>query len=273
MTGQVQVAISADGTEIVGRVRGQGPPVVLVHGGWGDGEVAYEALVPHLADRFTCYTPSTRGRGLSGDNPDHSVQRLVQDVIAFIDTIGEPVHLVGWSGIEPPLGAAARSRAVSAVALFEGYVPPVAEEGDLANLGETIERTAAAAADGRLADAARAFAPYVLNGAELAAMDGDFFARWGRSVPAMLQYFRQNQATDGSRSYDPEQLAKISAPVVALWSRETTKSTWVSKSAVYLAEHVAEGHVRELAGCGHFAPVAAPELLAKELTSFFESVG
>ena len=197
MAGQVQVAISADGTEIVGRVRGQGPPVVLVHGGWGDGEVAYEALVPHLADRFTCYTPSTRGRGLSGDNPDHSVQRLVQDVIAFIDTIGEPVHLVGWSGIEPPLGAAARSRAVSAVALFEGYVPPVADEDDLASLGATIERTGAAAADGRLADAARAFAPFVLNGTELAAMDGDFFERWGRSIPAMLQYFRQNQATEG----------------------------------------------------------------------------
>ena len=65
MAGRVQVAISADGTEIVGRVRGQGPPLVLVHGGWGDGEVAYEALVPHLADRFTCYTPEhTRPRPL-----------------------------------------------------------------------------------------------------------------------------------------------------------------------------------------------------------------
>ena len=174
MAGRVQVAISADGTEIVGRVRGQGPPLVLVHGGWGDGEVAYEALVPHLADRFTCYTPSTRGRGLSGDNPDHSVHRLVQDVIAFIDTIGEPVYLVGWSGIEPPLGTAAQSRAVSAVALFEGYVPHVAEEDDLASLGATIERTGAAAADGRLADAARAFAPFVLTGAEIAALDGEF---------------------------------------------------------------------------------------------------
>ena len=272
MEGRVQVAISTDGTEIVGRVRGQGQPLVLVHGGWGDGEVAYEALVPHLADRFSCYTPSTRGRGLSGDNPDHSVHRLVQDVIAFIDTIGEPVHLVGWSGIEPLLGAAAQSRAVSAVALFEGYVPLVAEEDDLASLGATIERTGAAAADGRLADAARAFAPFVLTGAELAALDGDFFERWGRSIPAMLQYFRQNQSKEGPRPYDPEQLAKISAPVVALWSRETTKSTFVSKSAQYLAQHVADGYVRELSGGRHFAPLLAPELLAKELASFFESV-
>jgi len=248
-----------------------GAPLVLVHGGWGDGEVAYQALVPHLADRFTCYTPSTRGRGLSGDNPDHSVYRLVEDVIAFIDTIGEPVYLVGWSGIEPPLGAASHSSAVSAVALFEGYVPPVADEDDLASLGATIERTAAAAADGRLADAARAFAPFVFTGAELTALDGDFFERWGRSIPTMLQYFQQNLAGHAPRPYDPEQLAKISAPVVALWSRETTNSTWVSKSAQYLAQHVADGHVRELAGGGHFAPLVAPELLAKELTAFFES--
>ena len=200
------------------------------------------------------------------------MHRLVQDVIAFIDTIGEPVYLVGWSGIEPPLGAAAQSPAVSAVALFEGYVPLVAEEDDLASLGATIERTGGAAADGRLADAARAFAPFVGTGAELAALEEDFFDRWGRSIPAMLQYFQQDPSTEGPRPYDSEQLAKISAPVVALWSRETTKTTWVSKSAQYLAQHVADGYVRELAGCGHLAPLLAPELLAKELTSFFESV-
>ena len=183
MAEHVQVAISADGTEIVGRVRGQGPPLVLVHGGWGDGEVAYEALVPHLADRFTCYTPSTRGRGLSGDNPDHAVHHLVEDVVAFIDTIGEPVCLVGWSGIEPPLGAAAQSSAVAAVALFEGYVPTVAEPDDLAALGAAIERTGAAAADGRLADAARAFAPYVITDAELAALGRELLRALGTQHP------------------------------------------------------------------------------------------
>jgi hypothetical protein len=34
----VHRTISADGTEIAGRVHGQGPPLVLVHGGLGDGE-------------------------------------------------------------------------------------------------------------------------------------------------------------------------------------------------------------------------------------------
>jgi pimeloyl-ACP methyl ester carboxylesterase len=94
----------------------------------------------------------------------------------------------------------------------------------------------------------------------------------GRQHPAVLQYFQQNLSKEGPWPYDPEQIAKISAAVVGLWSRETARSTWVSKSALYLAQHVADGYVRELAGGGHFAPLLAPELLAKELTSFIESV-
>src|SRR5688500_13945134 len=77
---RIHRAVSADGTEIVGRVQGHGPALVLVHGGIGDGEIAWDAMLPHLTDRFTCYLPSTRGRGLSGDNPDHSPRRLEDDV-------------------------------------------------------------------------------------------------------------------------------------------------------------------------------------------------
>ncbi|HET9566081.1 MAG TPA: alpha/beta fold hydrolase, partial [Mycobacterium sp.] len=160
MAGRVQVAISADGTEVVGRVRGQGPPLVLVHGALGDGEVAYEALVPHLADRFTCYTPSTRGRGLSGDNPDHSPPRLQEDVTAFVDSIGGPVCLVGWSGSGAwVLGAAADSDSVAAVAIYEPGVMGVGGEDDIAHFGAAMQQVGAAAADGRILDAVHAFLP------------------------------------------------------------------------------------------------------------------
>ena len=85
---RIHRAVSADGTEIAGRVQGLGPPLILVHGGYGDGEIAWKALVPYLTDRYTCYLPSTRGRGLSSDNPDHSPPRLQEDVTAFVDSIG-----------------------------------------------------------------------------------------------------------------------------------------------------------------------------------------
>ncbi|OFI40085.1 hypothetical protein BIU82_02175 [Arthrobacter sp. SW1] len=245
---------------------------MLVHGGWGDGEVAYEALVPQLSGRFTCYTPSTRGRGLSGDNPDHTAGRLVEDLVAFIDMVGAPVYLLGWSGIEAVLGAAAQSSSVAAVAIFEGYIPTVAGPGELAALGAAIERAAAPAVVGNLADAARSFAPYVINDAEHAALPPDFHEQWGRSIPAMLRYFQQNATAEGPRMYDAGRLAKVSAPVLALWGTRTTHPAFVRESARYLAEHVARGEVRELEGAGHFAPVVAPELLGGELTAFFDGV-
>ncbi len=60
-------ATTTDGVTIAGTVHGQGPPLVFSPGGIGDGGLDWQALVGHLTGRFTCYLPSLRGRGLSGD--------------------------------------------------------------------------------------------------------------------------------------------------------------------------------------------------------------
>src|SRR5687767_7849732 len=169
--GRIQRAVSADGTEIVGRVIGQGPPLVLVHGGIGDGEFAWTELLPHLTDRFTCYLPSTRGRGQSANHPDHSLPRLQDDSDAFVESIGETVNIMGWSGGRPlVLGAAARTDAATAVAAWEsgGSVDDIGPEGraDLGRLGAAIEQAGMAGAEGRLVDAVRAFLIGICNDEE-----------------------------------------------------------------------------------------------------------
>ena len=50
---QVHVAVSSDGTTIAGRVQGQGPPLVLVHGGLGDGNVSWLFMLPFLVEHHT----------------------------------------------------------------------------------------------------------------------------------------------------------------------------------------------------------------------------
>jgi pimeloyl-ACP methyl ester carboxylesterase len=274
MTGGVQVAISADGTEIVGRVRGQGPPLVLVHGGLGDGEVAYDALVPHLADRFTCYTPSTRGRGLSGDNPDHSPPRLQEDLTAFVDSVGEPVCLVGWSGSGAwVLGAAAHSDSVAAVAIYEPGVMGVGGEDDIARFGAAIQQVAAAAADGRILDAVNAFLPGFGTDNEIAALEEtSFYEQWAGGIPALLRFVQQDMSYEGPRSTDPEALGQVAAPVLLLRGEQTLLGTFFAEGERYVARHVVDGYVRELPGVGHFAPLLEPGPVAKELISFFESV-
>lgn len=125
---RIHRAVSADGTEIVGRVAGQGPALVLLHAGLEDGDL-WEHVLPHLTGRFICSLPSTRGRGLSGDNPDRSPPRLVEDVGAFADSIGAPVFLAGESmGAHLALAAAERAGAVTAVPAWEPFVSSVMRE-------------------------------------------------------------------------------------------------------------------------------------------------
>jgi len=265
-------AVSADGTEIAGRVVGEGPALVLVHGGIGHGDLAWEALLPHLTDRFTCYLPSTRGRGLSGDHPDHTPPRLVEDVTAFVDSIGEPVCLMGWSGSGPwCLGAAAQSDSVVAVAAYEPVVPG-SGVADIPRLGAALEKAGMAAADGRLVDAVRAFAAGICTDDEVAALEQTtFFERWAGAVPALLNDLGQDNAHEGPRSIDPESLAQVTAPVLVLRGEQTLLTALWGESEQHIARHVPDPHVRELPGVGHLAPVLAPERIAQELIAFLES--
>lgn len=271
---RIHRAISADGTEIVGRVRGRGPALVLVHGGIGDGNVAWEPLLALLTDRFTCYLPSTRGRGLSGDGPDHSPARLEEDVTAFVESIGEPVGLVGWSGSGAwVLGTAARCRSVAAVAVYEPFVLSVMRDDDLGRTFATMEQIGAVAGEGRLADAIRTFATWICTHPEIASLEEtDFYERWAACVPAMLKFVQSDASYDGARSTDPEVLRTVTAPVMVLYGRQTALGTFIPDAARHITQHVSNPYVRELPGVGHFAPLLAPDLIARELIGFFESV-
>jgi pimeloyl-ACP methyl ester carboxylesterase len=269
---RIHRAVSADGTEIAGRVHGQGPALVLVHGGIGDGGLAWEALLPHLTQRFTCHLPSTRGRGLSTDNPDHSPPRMVEDVAAYVDSIGEPVTLVGWSGSGAwVLGAAAGSGSVAAVVEYEPYVMSVMRMDDIAHTMTTMERMSAAAADGRLVDAARAFASWIATDEEITALRAtDFFPRWSDAVPAMLRFVQADRAYEGPLPSDPDALRRVAAPVLLLWGQRTRLGTFFADGVQYLAEHIPDTRVRALPGVGHFAPLLQPEAIADELITFVE---
>jgi pimeloyl-ACP methyl ester carboxylesterase len=271
---RVHRAISADGTTIAGRVHGQGPPLVLVHGRPHDGDVAWEAMLPHLTDRFTCYLPSTRGRGLSDDHPDHSPPRLQEDFDAFLDSVGGPVFLAGWStGAMWALGAAAGSDAVAAAAVYEPTVIPVMKEDERASLIATVGEMSGAAAESRLVDAARAFHAWLGTEDEIAALSADFLERCAAVVPPTLRSIEQSMPYDGPQPTDPEVLAKVTAPVLLLRGERTRRGTFYADSEAHVARHVADARVREpLPGLGHWAPVLEPEPVAGAMISFFESV-
>jgi len=82
----MQSVTSNDGTEIAYELDGDGPPVVLVHGGSGTRR-SWNPLRPHLADEFTLPVPDRRGRGGSGDAEGYSLDREVADLQAVVDDL------------------------------------------------------------------------------------------------------------------------------------------------------------------------------------------
>jgi pimeloyl-ACP methyl ester carboxylesterase len=273
--GRIHRALSADGTEIAGRVHGHGPPLVLFHGLLEDGDACWEALLPHLTDRFTCYLPSARGVGLSGDSADHSPRRHRQDAIAFVDSIGEPVLLFGESdGASKVLHAAAKSAAVIAVAVYEPFVTSVLREEDLERIGAIVGQTVSAAEEGRLADAARVFVRAVATDEEIAALDATgYFEDHARYVPMLLQDLQESMVDEGPQATDPGELAKINVPVLLLRGGRTLHGSFAEDAEQHVAQHVANPHVREpLPRVGHFAPSLAPERIAEQVVAFFDSI-
>lgn len=268
-TQRIHRTTTTDGVTIGGTVHGQGRPIVFLHGGFGDGDLDWGQLPGHLTGRFTCHLPSMRGRGLSGDHPDISPGRQVEDVLAYVDSIGDRTGLVGWSaGANLALGAAARSDAVDAVALFEFPVRGLMDEQEQAVIGDAIVRMGELAAKGNLTAAVRAFARGPFTDDEIAVVeDAGYFEAASRNVPHLLTQLQQVMVYDGPTADDPAVLGAISAPVLALHGSDTM--AFYRASAQHVADHVANAWVREIRGAGHAAPLTHPEVLAEVLTEFF----
>ncbi len=260
---------TTDGVVIGGTVLGQGPPLVFLQGVIGDSDLDWQALLPHLTRRFTCHLPSMRGRGLSGDHPDLSFGRLVDDALAYVDSIGEPHGLVGWSlGAEVALAVAAQSDAVDAVASLEPGLPGLWDEQEQAAVGRAVARMGGLAAEGRLADAARAIAGFPFSDEDIAvAEDAVYFEAAGRYVPNMLNFFQQQMEYEGPTTEDPAVLGAISAPVLVLLGSDP--KPYATRAARHVADHVPNARIQEIPGAGHAAPLTHPEALAEALTEFF----
>ncbi|HEX2027891.1 MAG TPA: alpha/beta hydrolase [Nitriliruptorales bacterium] len=260
---------TTDGVIIGATVHGQGPPLVFLHGMLGDGDIDWNRLVGHLTGRFTCHLPSQRGRGLSGDHPDLSYGRQVDDFLAYVDSIGEPTGLVGWSGGAWPV--LARQRSPTRWPRWPPFEPEhvgLADEQEQAAFGNAVARAAELATEGDLTAAVRPLAGFVFNDEEIAVLeDAGYLEATGRYVPKLLNFFQQLKEYEGPPPEDPVVLGGISAPVLVLLGSDT--KPLAATSARHVADHVPNARIQEIPGAGHAAPLTHPEPLAEALTEFF----
>lgn len=130
---------SQDGTTIAYDRSGSGAPLIVV-----DGALCSRAFGPSpklarlLAQHFTVFTYDRRGRGQSGDAPQYSAEREIEDIAALIGEAGGSASLLGLSsGGALALEAAASGVAIDNVIAYEPpYVDANGQSGGAAHEAE-----------------------------------------------------------------------------------------------------------------------------------------
>lgn len=254
--------VSKDGTTIAYQKTGEGPPIVLLNGGFRDHTI-FDPFVPELAPHCTTYVYDRRGRGESGDAAEYAVEREIEDLEAVIgEAGGEAVVFGGSSGANLALEAALRGGPITKLALHEPYFrggeyPPPPPDF-MANLRALL-------AEDKRAEAAEYFL------AELVGFTPDVIENW-RNGPL----WATNEANAHTLVYDTaicgdfrvpvDRLATFQVPTLVVNSEST--SDWLRAAAEATTAALPNGQGMSLPGSWHRIQT---DVLARVLADFTNS--
>jgi pimeloyl-ACP methyl ester carboxylesterase len=256
---------SRDGTPIAYWRSGHGPPLVLVHGTSAD-HSRWAPVLPAFERRYTVCAIDRRGRGASGDSEDYALEREFEDVAAVVDSLGEPVTLLGQShGGLCALEAALLTSRIRALVLYE---PPFGAAGAEINPPEVLERLETLLqegdGDGVVATMAREIAgvpPEVIESMRSLPV-------WRARMATAHTIPRELRATKAYR-FDPERFRELAVPTLLLTGSESSPELRRATEAV--DEALPDSRIVVMAGQGHVAMDTGTDLFTAEVLRFTES--
>jgi pimeloyl-ACP methyl ester carboxylesterase len=259
--------ISRDGTPIAYYRQGTGPPLVLVHGsGATNPVVGWAAVVPALEQNFTVYALDRRGYGESGDKPEYALEREIEDITGVIESIGQPVHLLGHSyGALCALEAARHSHNLRKVILYEPGMSlpgaPLYAQGVVAQLEQRLE---AGDREGILRIAY----------CEIAGIPPDSFQElkasptWGVRVARAHNVPREARVEE-QYSFDANRFREMRTPVLLLMGGKSPPHFQMTTRTIAAA--LPNSHIVALPGQEHIAMYTAPDLFLDAVLTFLNA--
>jgi pimeloyl-ACP methyl ester carboxylesterase len=255
---------SADGTKIGFTRPGSGAPLVLVHGISADAE-RWAPVMSALEQTFTVFAMDRRGRGASGDDDAYGIERELEDVVALVDSIGEPVNLFGHSyGGLCTLHALLGTSHVKKLVVYEPYVPvTAATERSAITL-----RYEAMAAKGERDEIVTTFLREIvqLSDVEVAAMRAH--SSWAGRLAAAHTIPRELGAAEQFR-FEPARFADVRVPITMMVGE--TSPEFLKDATARIHAALLTSNVVELEGQKHSAMNTAPSLFVRALRDAFTS--
>ena len=255
--------VDVDGLRIAYEIAGDGPPLVLAHGAFGDSR-EWRPQLDGLSDAFTVVAWDAPGCGRSDDPPDAFFMADFADCLAgFIDALGlvephvgglsfggalalgfferhpqTPASLIlmsayaGWAGSLPPEVVAERVR------IFETYLTRPPEE------------------------IAREFAEQLFTGDVPPSVAEEAIAMMAEFRPAGLRAMADALAGADLRDVLP----RIDVPVLMLYGEEDVRSPPAVAEAIHAA--IPHAELVLLAGAGHQCNLEVADRVNAEIRAF-----
>jgi pimeloyl-ACP methyl ester carboxylesterase len=259
-----ETVTAVDGTPIAYWRSGEGSPLVLVHGTAAD-HGRWRPVLPVFEERFTVCAVDRRGRGGSGDSDDYAIEREFEDVAAVVDSLGEPVNLLGHSyGALCALEAALLTRNIRKLVLYD---PGIEVAGEEIYLREVIERLEALLGagdrDGVVATTMREVAGLPPEVVEYMRSQ----PAWQARVAAAHTIPRELRAVK-AYGFDPERFRDVGVPTLLLSGGDSPAALRRTGEVVEAA--LPDSRTVVMAGHGHAAMDTGTDLFTTEVLRFVE---
>lgn len=246
------------------KAAGDGPPLILLHGGEGDSGM-FREIMPYLAKSFLTITYDQRGCGgtTTTDTSDYRLEDLADDAAGFVEALGyEKAHVLGHSagGLVAQMLAVRSPQRIDKL-ILESTAPlttfkATMQDGAIQEHGRRI-------AAGGLASVAEFFTT-----PEYMAEHPEFVDRLAE-IKAASSPESFAQRLQALQTFDEVDLSRIRAETLAIYAE---RDQLVARDSF---EHMAKkvllnARLEIYPNAGHASVVQFPEGYAKVITAFLK---
>ncbi|OVE85497.1 alpha/beta fold hydrolase [Natronolimnobius baerhuensis] len=263
----MQTIQSETGIEVTYDCDGDGPPLILLHGGMAPKEY-WTPIVPYL-DGYTTIIPQRPGFGTCPESlaeltADDVLNREVKYVQTLVEDIDRDPILFGHSYGALTAIEAATKVPVTAVVAYEPAILP-AEYRETANLADQMQTRIEA---GKPGEAIKQYIELVLHPGGIDDLDAwlSDWPVWPDCIDLADEVLRMNRAVE---RYQLPPSLDVTAPVLTLTG--TNGPDFLRKSARDTHVALSQSRLVEFDSVSHAGPAEAPDVLSSEIETFLRA--